>query len=128
MATPFGIRRRLKRAFGIPLDNAAVEAPAAATVSLTVVSAKGEQTTESAPESTLLAISGRMKNPISSGCSDSSCGTCRVEVLDGGDNLTGQDARERGTLKENGYPATLRLACRATLVGGAAKVKAFEVV
>lgn len=128
MATPFGIRRRLKRVFGIPLGDASDAAPAAATVSLTVVSAKGEETTESAPESTLLAVSGRMKHPISSGCSDSSCGTCRVEVLDGADNLTGQDAKERGTLKENGFPTTLRLACRAQLVSGAAKVKAAEVV
>ena len=128
MATPFGIRRRFRRIFGLPLDSAVEAAPVAALVSLTVVSPKGEQTTESAAESTLLAISGRAKNPISSGCSDSSCGTCRVEVLDGADNLTGQDAKERGTLKENGYPTTLRLACRAALVGGSAKVRAFEVV
>ncbi len=128
MATPFGIRRRLKRLFGIPLDGAGAAAAEAPKVSLTVVSPKGEQATESVPESTLLAISGRMKHPISSGCSDSSCGTCRVEVLEGAENLTAQDARERGTLKDNGFPTTLRLACRAELVGGAAKVKAFEVV
>lgn len=128
MATPLGIRRRLKRLFGMPLDGAAGEAAVAPKVTLTVLSPKGEQTTESVPESTLLAISGRMKSPIASGCSDSSCGTCRVEVLDGVDNLTGQDARERATLKENGFPTTLRLACRAELVSGSAKVKAFEVV
>lgn len=128
MATPFGIRRRLKRVFGIPLDGAGGDAAVQAKVTLTVVSQKGEQTTESVPESTLLAISGRMKNPIASGCSDSSCGTCRVEVLEGADNLTGQDAKERGTLKENGYPTTYRLACRTELVGGAATVKAFELV
>lgn len=127
MATPLGLRRRLKRLFGIPLGSA-VEAVAAPTVSLTVVSSKGEQTAEAVPESTLMAISGRMKNPISTGCSDSSCGTCRVEVLEGADNLTGQDARERGTLKENGYPASMRLACRTELVAGSAKVRAFELV
>ncbi len=128
MATPFGIRRRLKRLFGIPLDGASAAAPSEARVTLTVVSPKGEQTDESIAGSTLLAISGRMKHPIASGCSDSSCGTCRVEVLEGAANLTDQEARERGALKENGYPTTLRLACRAELVSGSARVKAFEVV
>ena len=128
MATPFGIRRRLKRLFGIPLDGGAEAAAAEVKVTLTVSSSRGDETNESVAGSTLLAISGRMKHPIASGCSDSSCGTCRVEVLEGADNLTGQEARERGTLKENGYPTTLRLACRAELVGGSAKVKAFEVV
>jgi ferredoxin len=128
MATPFGIRRRLRRLFGIPLETPAAAVQAPAPVTLTVVSVKGEETKEAAAESTLLAISGKMKHPIASGCSDSSCGTCRVEVLEGGDNISGSDARERATLKENGYPSTLRLACRAELVGGSAKVKAFELV
>lgn len=128
MATPFGIRRRLKRLLGIPLDPDSAGAAEAVKVALTVVSAKGEQVTEGVPESTLLALSGRMKNPISSGCSDSSCGTCRVEVMEGAECLTAQDARERGTLKENGYAASMRLACRAELVSGAARVRAFEVV
>lgn len=128
MPTPFGIRRRLKRLFGMPLDGTASAEPAKPKVTLTVSSPKGEQTTEGEPESTLLALSGRMKNPIASGCSDSSCGTCRVEVLDGADALNAQDARERGTLKENGFPTTLRLACRAELHSGTVKVKAFEVV
>lgn len=117
----------MKRLFGISLGSAE-DAAAAPTVTLTIVSVKGEQTADSVPESTLMAISGRMKNPISTGCSDSSCGTCRVEVLEGADNLTGQDARERGTLKENGYPVSMRLACRAELVAGSAKVRAFELV
>lgn len=128
MATPFGIRRRVKRLFGIPLDTAPAAEAAPPPVSLTVVGPKGEDTKQAPPESTLLAVSGKMRHPIASGCSDSSCGTCRVEVLEGAENLTAADARERATLKENGYPATLRLACRAELVAGAARVQAFEVV
>lgn len=128
MATPFGIRRRVKRLFGIPLDSAPVADAAPPPVALTVVGPKGEASVEGPPESTLLALSGKLRHPIASGCSDSSCGTCRVEVLEGAENLSPSEARERATLKENGHPTTLRLACRAELMSGAARVQAFEVV
>jgi ferredoxin len=127
MPTPFGIRRRLKRLMGWdqPTATETVEEKA----SLQVVGPKGEeQQCAVAPGSTLLGASGNLKRPIASGCSDSTCGTCRVEVLEGGENLSSPHPRERATLKQNGHPTGLRLACVATLEQGSAKVKAFELM
>lgn len=130
MPTPFGIRRRIKRLLGMPLDGAGSAEPAVETATLLVVGPTGaEQSCKAPVGSTLLAAAGALAKPIASGCSDSSCGTCRVEVLDGADALTEQATRERATLKENGFPTTLRLACRAEVTREATvKVKAFELV
>ena len=124
MPTPFGVRRRLKRILG--MDAAASAAPRAERVAITVVGPKGEEQTGESPKgSTILAASGVLKRPIASGCADSTCGTCRVEVLEGGETLTKADARERATLKEGGFPITMRLACRVE-IDGPMKVRAFE--
>ena len=70
-----------------------------------------------------------MPNPIASGCSDSSCGTCRIDILEGAENCSEAVARERATLKENGFPTNLRLACRTEIVSaGTVKVKAYELM
>lgn len=130
MPTPFGIRRRIKRLLGMPVEGAKSTEPPVEKASLTVIGPTGgEQSCEAALGATVLAAAGSLKKPIASGCSDSTCGTCRIEVVEGADVLSEQVARERATLKENGYPTSLRLACRAELVKqGAVKVKAFELV
>lgn len=114
----------------MPIEGAKSTEAQVEKASLVVVGPTGaEQSCEAALGSTLLAAAGALKKPISSGCSDSTCGTCRVEVLDGADVLSEQVARERATLKENGFPGTLRLACKAELVKqGSVRVKAFELV
>ena len=127
MPTPFGIRRRIKRLLGMTQANSA--APEVEKASLTVVGPKGEeQSCAVAVGSTILGASGNLKRPISSGCADSTCGTCRVEVLEGAENLSAAHPRERATLKQNGHPTNLRLACMATLDKAGAKVKAFELM
>jgi ferredoxin len=96
---------------------------------LTVVGPTGEeQTCQTALGSSLLGASGNLKRPIASGCADSTCATCRVEVLEGADNLSAPHPRERATLKQNGQPTNLRLSCMTTLDRGTVKVKAFELV
>lgn len=132
MPTPFGIRRRLKTLLGmdpgpVAASTPASPAPAPVPVTLVLVGADGAEEPCAGPrESTLLALSGKLRRPIASGCSDSTCGTCRVEVLEGAERLTPQDGRERATLQENGHPAHLRLACRAELREGTVRARAFE--
>lgn len=128
MSTPFGIRRRIKRLLGMPLDNATAE-PVVEKATLTVTGPKGEQTASVNVGLTLLAAAGSLASPIASGCSDSSCGTCRVDILEGADICSEPVARERATLKENGFPTNLRLACRTEIVkSGTVKLKAFELI
>jgi ferredoxin len=128
MSTPFGIRRRIKRLLGMPLDGETVQEEAAKAQIVVVGPTGAEQSATVTAGVTLLTAAGSLAKPISSGCSDSTCGTCRVDVLEGAENLDEQNARERATLKENGYPTNLRLACRAELREGRVKVKAFELI
>ncbi len=133
MATPLGIRRRIKRLLGIdpgPVTASAdASPPPPAPVGLTLVGPDGsEASCTAAPGSTILATSGKLRRPLASGCADSTCGTCRVEVLDGAEHLSPQDGRERATLRENGLPGAYRLACRAEIVTGNVKVRGFELI
>ncbi len=133
--TPFGIRKKLKSLLGLGGGSGEGRRSAAPVrkerpkVSLIVLDGSGmEQSVQGSAADTLVYISGNMHKPIGTGCSDASCGTCRVEVLDGDDNLSAQEARERATLKESGFPEDLRLGCCAQLLEGSAKVKAFEFI
>lgn len=128
MSSPLGLRRRLKSLFGIESAPASA-APETPKVKLTVVRPDGtEEVTEAFAGATLVGAGTRMKRPIATGCSESSCGTCRVEVLEGAENLSEQSAKEVRTLEENKFPPHLRLGCKAELVRGEVKVRAFEIV
>lgn len=127
MPSPFGIRRRLKSLLGIETKAAAATREEIPKVDLVIIGPDGkEQAISVDVGSSIVSASSRMKRPIATGCSDSTCGTCRVEMIEGAENCVEQSPRERATLKDNGFPATLRLACRTELVKGAVKVKAFE--
>ena len=76
---------------------------------------------------TLLMASGNMEVPIATGCSDATCGTCRVEVLEGAACLSQKVKAESDTLKANGHSIDMRLACTAMGVRpGTVKVRAHE--
>jgi ferredoxin len=127
MPSPFGIRRRLKALFGMEATKTSV--PDVPKVALTVLGPNGtEEHVEAFIGSTIVGAGAKLKRPIATGCSESNCGTCRVEVLEGADGLSEQSAKERATLKDNNFPTEYRLACRAELVKGAVKVRAFELM
>jgi ferredoxin len=127
MPSPFGIRRRLKAMFG--MESTPTSVPEIPMVALTVLGPNGtEESVQAFIGSTLVGAGSKMKRPIATGCSESNCGTCRVEVLEGADCLSEQTAKERATLKENNFPTEYRLACRAELVKGTVKVRAFELM
>jgi len=50
------------------------------------------------------------------------CGTCRVQVDAGADQLSPVDDQERATLERVGAPPGVRLACQARVLGGAVAV------
>lgn len=127
MPTPFGIRRRIKRLLGMKIESET--GPVVEKATLIVTGAKGEQSAQVNVGASILAASGAVPNPIASGCSDSSCGTCRIDILEGAEHCSEAVARERATLKENGFPTNLRLACRTEIVSaGTVKVKAYELM
>lgn len=127
MPSPFGIRRRLKKLLGMQAKAPAAQREEIPKVQLVLVGPDGSEQHASADVgSSIVSATSRMKRPIATGCSDSTCGTCRVEILEGGDNVAEQSARERATLKDGGFPQTYRLGCRTELVKGTVKARAFE--
>lgn len=49
-------------------------------------------------------------------CRAATCGTCRVEVLEGGDALAPAAPEERELLEAFGEPPAVRLACQAVII------------
>lgn len=130
--TPFGIRAKIKAALGMdaPKKKEAYKPKVDNTPKFTLVVTNGqgrEEKLETKINQTLLMASGDLEFPIGSGCSDSTCSTCRVEVLEGAELLTPQDEKEAKTLSENNREGALRLACITAVVKpGTVKLRAFE--
>ncbi|MCX7872385.1 MAG: (2Fe-2S)-binding protein [Verrucomicrobiae bacterium] len=56
---------------------------------------------------------------LNSGCLNSTCGTCAVEILEGGENLSAMTDRERSVLEgKNLEPGKFRLACCTKIMRG----------
>lgn len=73
---------------------------------------------------TLLSIAGELGVRVSQVCGgDGACGTCRIEVLEGWDQLTLPTPDE--TYKELDPP--YRLSCQAKLTGGDVVVKVAKI-
>jgi ferredoxin len=71
------------------------------------------------PGDALIDISDEVSAPISFSCRSASCGTCRVEVLEGEALLAPASPEEQEVLDIFDAPASQRLACQARLVEGA---------
>ena len=56
--------------------------------------------------------------PIALSCRDANCGTCRIEVLEGADELLSPEADELAALAHFGTKPMARLACRAKMKPG----------
>lgn len=50
------------------------------------------------------------------GCRSGSCGSCRIEIIEGHELLAPRTFLEEDTLSRHQDPANIRLACRATLI------------
>jgi ferredoxin len=81
------------------------------------------------PESALVDLCDEHDAPIPFSCRSASCGTCRIHVLDGGDELCPAAQDELELLDVfNQKPPLVRLTCQAKLRPGAVllRVRAFH--
>lgn len=129
--TPFGIRKKIKSLLGGGggAASSAPKAPEVPTYTVTFVLPDGQSYNAKAKEGdTLVMSSNRGPQPIATGCADSSCGTCRVEVLSCHDQLTPETAHEKTTKKNNQVPEEYRLGCQAGVLGEGIKVRIVNVL
>ena len=128
--TPFGIRKKLKGLLG--LDHLAGRSSAGPaeipryTVSFVLPDGNGYQAQAKEGDS-LVLTSGRGSDPIASACADGTCGTCRVDVLEGDGQLTPETEREVKTKAEHNIAREQRLGCQAGVLGEGVKVRIVNV-
>jgi ferredoxin len=127
--TPFGIRKRLKKLFGLEAAPPKPKAPPAPRYEVqfelpddTSYTAKGKS------GDTLSRISGRGPRPLATGCADTSCGTCAVEIIEGVDMVTEASEHELLTKAANQVPEQYRLACATAITGEGVVVKVFAIL
>jgi adenylate cyclase len=71
-----------------------------------------------APDTTLLDIAAAHQIPTVSACGGNGiCSTCRVEVIEGLDQLEPPSEAEQTLARKRNWPANVRLACTARVVG-----------
>ena len=126
--TPFGIRKIIKSLLGFG-ESSAPKAPERPRYTVTFQLPNGEDYKVEAKEGdSLVLASGRGAYPIATGCSDGTCATCRVEVLDGSESLSQADEFENRTKTENDIDLSLRLGCQAAVLGAGLKVRIVNVL
>jgi len=125
--TPFGIRKRIKSLLGLEKTPKAKK-PEVPRYTVKFILPDGSDFEVKAKKGdSLVLASGRGASPIATGCADSSCGTCQVEVVAGADNLSPDDDHERRTKAANQVPEDRRLGCRAEVLGPGLEVKIINV-
>jgi len=125
--TPWKLRERVRSLFG--KSPTAPEDEPLPKYAVTYILPNGEpQQAVATKGSTLVLASGHLQWPIDTGCADSSCATCQVDVLSGGGQLTQRTDAEVATLARNGAPADRRLGCRAKVMGPGISVGMVNVV
>lgn len=65
----------------------------------------------------VIEISEKVGSGIIYGCRECDCGTCIMEVISGGENLSEPSVLEDKVLKENLAGRNQRLACQAQVLG-----------
>lgn len=127
--TPFNIRKLIKKLLGIDKsgDRPASQPVARYTVAFELPDGSS-YTVKARHEDSLVLASGRGANPIATGCSDGTCGTCRVVVLEGEDQLTPATEHEAGTRRANEVPETERLGCQTLVLGEGVRVRIVNVL
>jgi len=127
--TPFGIRKKLRKLLGFDQGPKASSNPPRPKYSVTFVLPDGEEYQADAKKGdSLVLASGRSAYPISTGCMDSSCGSCEVIVLEGSENLSPVTGRETSTKEANQINEAHRLGCQTAVLGEGVKVKIVNVL
>jgi ferredoxin len=126
--TPFGIRKKIKALLGLG-GQTTPSAPERPRYTVIFQLPNGEDYRVEAKEGdSLVLASGRGAYPIATGCSDGTCATCRVEVLEGLESLSQADEFENKTKTSNEVDLSLRLGCQAAILGSGVKVRIINVL
>ena len=126
--TPFKIRKRLKTLLGMG-SSPTPQAPALPTYEVRFDCPDGESYTVTGKEGdSLVLAAGRGPQPINTGCSDGTCGTCRVDVIAGEESLTAADGHEKQTKADVGVPEHQRLGCQTGIIGAGVVVRITNVL
>jgi ferredoxin len=126
--TPFGIRKRIKSLLGFgTTTKAPTQSRPKYSVTFELPSGETYQVDAKEGDSLVLA-SGRGAYPISTGCSDCTCATCRVVVIEGHDQLSSPSTQETQTKAENDVSDDLRLGCQTAVLGEGIHVKIINVL
>lgn len=127
--TPFGIRKRLKKLLGLEAPSPQPQAPPAPRYEVKFELPDGTSyTAKGKSGDTLSRISGRGPRPLATGCADTSCGTCAIEILSGHDRITEASDHELNTKAANNVPDERRLACATAITGEGVVVKVFAIL
>ena len=124
--TPFGIRRRIKSLIGGGQKSRSTPArPERPRYKVTFDLPNNGESFEVEGEEgdSFVYFSSNSAYPIDTGCNDSTCGTCRVEVLAGAENMSPMSDHEANTLKENNIPDNYRLGCMVGPTGDGVHVR-----
>lgn len=127
--TPFRLRERVKSALGLGTPAKREREPRAVRAKARLVLLADDRRFEAdVPiDATIQAATSDMEWMLGSGCNDSTCSTCRVEVVAGEALLSPKSDRERQTLALNRRPEHLRLGCVAAIERpGTVEVRGFE--
>jgi ferredoxin len=124
----FGIRKRLKSRFGGG-KSAPPPEKSEPTYEVEFECPDGSMYSIMAEEAdSLVLASGRGLSPISPGCTDGTCGTCRVDVVSGADQLSPMRDHEKKTKADAGVPEHQRLGCHAGVFGSGIRVRITNVL
>lgn len=118
--TPFNLRKRLAKLFGGGEPEFVDDRPSY-TVTFRLPDERTFDVTAKKGD-TLVLASGRSAWPIETGCADSTCATCQVDILAGEDQLTALIDAERRTLEQDEAPEGRRLGCIARVMGPGVEV------
>jgi ferredoxin len=127
--TPFRLRERVKSALGLgtPRKREREAKPQRGTAKLVFLAEDQRFEADVPVDATIQGGTSEMTWMLGSGCNDSTCSTCRVEVIAGEELLSAKSDRERRTLAANGRPDHYRLGCVAAIERpGRVEVRGFE--
>jgi ferredoxin len=65
----------------------------------------------------VIDVSEKVGSTIVYGCREGDCGTCLMQIIKGGENLSQPSVLEDKVLKENMAGKNFRLACQAQILG-----------
>ena len=126
--TPFGIRKKIKALLGLDKPTQPTTPPRPKHKVTFVISDGSDYQVDAKKGDSLVLASGRGPYPISTGCSDGTCGTCSVEVLEGIEFLSPPDSHEEETKKNNEIPQFMRLGCQTAVLDEGVKVRIVNVL